>query len=161
MTATATSNTHALQLRTNRPQCLPKSQTSSNSSRSAGEKTLPVIFFTPLLHSAQPLPKKCPFIPHSTSHIHQYTNNRPFKAPTSANYQPPRTAARIKKNKKSSQIKFKVRCHRYLYTLVLKDADKADKLKQSLPPGKLHHLQSPEATNTSHVCRYFPRQISR
>jgi len=28
-----------------------------------------------------------------------------------------------------------VRCHRYLYTLVLKDADKADKLKQSLPPG--------------------------
>jgi len=86
------------------------------------------------------LPKKCPFIPHSTSHIHQYTNNRPFKAPTSANYQPPRTAARIKKNKKSSQIKFKVRCHRYLYTLVLKDADKADKLKQSLPPGELDHF---------------------
>lgn len=45
------------------------------------------------------------------------------------------TAARIKKNKKSQQIKFKVRCHRYLYTLVLKDTDKAEKLKQSLPPG--------------------------
>ena len=45
------------------------------------------------------------------------------------------TAARIKKNKKSNQIKFKVRCHRYLYTLVLKDSDKAEKLKQSLPPG--------------------------
>jgi hypothetical protein len=46
-------------------------------------------------------------------------------------------AARIKKSRKSGsqQIKFKVRCHRYLYTLVLKDADKADKLKQSLPPG--------------------------
>jgi len=45
-------------------------------------------------------------------------------------------AARIKKNKKAgvSQTKFKVRCHRYLYTLVLKDSDKADKLKQSLPP---------------------------
>ena len=47
----------------------------------------------------------------------------------------PIVAARIKKNKKSNQIKFKVRCHRLLYTLVLKDADKADKLKQSLPPG--------------------------
>jgi len=47
------------------------------------------------------------------------------------------TAARIKKTKKGSsqQIKFKVRCKRYLYTLVLKDADKAEKLKQSLPPG--------------------------
>ncbi|KAI9818083.1 MAG: 60S ribosomal protein L38 [Pycnora praestabilis] len=44
-------------------------------------------------------------------------------------------AARIKRNKKSSQIKFKVRCHRLLYTLVLKDSDKAEKLKQSLPPG--------------------------
>ncbi|KAL1634168.1 60S ribosomal protein L38 [Neofusicoccum ribis] len=47
------------------------------------------------------------------------------------------SAARIKKNKKNgvSQTKFKVRCHRYLYTLVLKDSDKAEKLKQSLPPG--------------------------
>ncbi|KAI4157912.1 MAG: hypothetical protein LQ342_007917 [Letrouitia transgressa] len=45
------------------------------------------------------------------------------------------SSARIKRNRKSQQIKFKVRCHRYLYTLVLKDSDKADKLKQSLPPG--------------------------
>lgn len=44
-------------------------------------------------------------------------------------------AARIKKNGKNQQTKFKVRCHRNLYTLVLKDSDKADKLKQSLPPG--------------------------
>lgn len=29
--------------------------------------------------------------------------------------------------------KFKVRCSRYLYTLCVKDSDKADKLKQSLP----------------------------
>ena len=43
-------------------------------------------------------------------------------------------AARIKRNRKTNQIKFKVRCHRFLYTLVLKDSDKADKLKQSLPP---------------------------
>ena len=44
------------------------------------------------------------------------------------------TAARVKKNA-NKQIKFKVRCSRELYTLVLKDSDKADKLKQSLPPG--------------------------
>lgn len=44
------------------------------------------------------------------------------------------TAARIKKNTKSSQTKFKVRCSRHLYTLVLKDSDKAEKLRQSLPP---------------------------
>jgi large subunit ribosomal protein L38e len=43
-------------------------------------------------------------------------------------------AARIKKNTNSQQIKFKVRCQRHLYTLVLKDSDKAEKLKQSLPP---------------------------
>ena len=46
-------------------------------------------------------------------------------------------AGRIKRNKSTNQIKFKVRCHRFLYTLVLKDSDKADKLKQSLPPGEL------------------------
>ncbi|KAJ9630520.1 60S ribosomal protein L38 [Taxawa tesnikishii (nom. ined.)] len=46
------------------------------------------------------------------------------------------SSARIKKTKGAkSQTKFKVRCHRFIYTLVLKDSDKADKLKQSLPPG--------------------------
>lgn len=43
-------------------------------------------------------------------------------------------AARIKKNKKVGNVKFKVRCQKHLYTLVLKDAEKAEKLKQSLPP---------------------------
>ncbi|GAM40489.1 60S ribosomal protein [Talaromyces pinophilus] len=47
------------------------------------------------------------------------------------------SSARIKRNRKSSQTKFKVRCNRFLYTLVLKDSDKADKLKQSLPPGTI------------------------
>ncbi|KAG0166078.1 60S ribosomal protein L38 [Apophysomyces sp. BC1015] len=41
-------------------------------------------------------------------------------------------AARIKKN--ADSIKFKVRCSRYLYTLVVKDKQKANKLRQSLPP---------------------------
>ena len=42
-------------------------------------------------------------------------------------------SVRIKKNK--SNAKFKVRCSKYLYTLVLNDKDKAEKLRQSLPPG--------------------------
>ncbi|KAI9660856.1 MAG: 60S ribosomal protein L38 [Trizodia sp. TS-e1964] len=44
------------------------------------------------------------------------------------------SSGRIKRNRKTNQIKFKVRCHRLLYTLVLTDSDKAEKLKQSLPP---------------------------
>ncbi|CEJ89748.1 Putative Ribosomal protein L38e [[Torrubiella] hemipterigena] len=44
------------------------------------------------------------------------------------------SSARIKKNKKAQSVKFKVRCQKNLYTLVLKDSDKAEKLKQSLPP---------------------------
>ncbi|DAA75305.1 60S ribosomal protein L38 [Trichophyton mentagrophytes] len=44
------------------------------------------------------------------------------------------SSARIKRNRSTQQIKFKVRCNRFLYTLILRDADKADKLKQSLPP---------------------------
>ncbi|KAF9982338.1 60S ribosomal protein L38 [Modicella reniformis] len=41
-------------------------------------------------------------------------------------------SGRIKKT--GNQTKFKVRCSRYLYTLVINDAAKAEKLKQSLPP---------------------------
>ena len=37
--------------------------------------------------------------------------------------------------KSKDKVKFKVRCSRYLYTLVVTDKEKADKLKQSLPPG--------------------------
>uniref|UniRef100_A0A493TZW9 Large ribosomal subunit protein eL38 n=1 Tax=Anas platyrhynchos platyrhynchos TaxID=8840 RepID=A0A493TZW9_ANAPP len=43
------------------------------------------------------------------------------------------TTVKIKKNK--DNVKFKVRCSRYLYTLVITDKEKAEKLKQSLPPG--------------------------
>lgn len=42
-------------------------------------------------------------------------------------------AIKIKKNK--DNVKFKVRCSRFLYTLVVEDNEKAEKLKQSLPPG--------------------------
>jgi large subunit ribosomal protein L38e len=33
-----------------------------------------------------------------------------------------------------TKYKFKIRCSRYLYTFCLGDADKAEKLRQSLPP---------------------------
>ncbi|KAK8556132.1 hypothetical protein V6N13_070201 [Hibiscus sabdariffa] len=47
-----------------------------------------------------------------------------------------RKDARSVKIKKSRDVvKFKVRCSKYLYTLCVSDAEKADKLKQSLPPG--------------------------
>ncbi|KDN46306.1 ribosomal protein L38e [Tilletiaria anomala UBC 951] len=36
---------------------------------------------------------------------------------------------------KITQTKFKIRCSKYLYTLVVEDAEKAEKLKNSLPPG--------------------------
>ena len=42
-------------------------------------------------------------------------------------------AVKIKKNR--DNWKFKVRCSRFLYTLVIDDNEKADKLKNSLPPG--------------------------
>ena len=47
-----------------------------------------------------------------------------------------RKDARSVKIKRSKDIvKFKVRCSKYLYTLCVFDAEKANKLKQSLPPG--------------------------
>ncbi|KAJ3415691.1 60S ribosomal protein L38 [Chytridiales sp. JEL 0842] len=44
-------------------------------------------------------------------------------------------AKSVKIKKTGKTYKFKVRCSRYLYTLVVADAEKAEKLKQSLPPG--------------------------
>ena len=44
-------------------------------------------------------------------------------------------AAAVKIKKSKDVVKFKVRCSKYLYTLCVKDLEKADKLKQSLPPG--------------------------
>ncbi|XP_035585219.1 60S ribosomal protein L38-like [Zalophus californianus] len=42
-------------------------------------------------------------------------------------------SVKIKKNR--DNMKFKVWCSRYLYTLVITDKEKAEKLKQPLPPG--------------------------
>ena len=47
-------------------------------------------------------------------------------------------AARIQKSVSKltaqKQTKFKVRCSRFVYTLAIDDSDKADKIRQSLPP---------------------------
>merc|ERR1712109_181749 len=43
------------------------------------------------------------------------------------------SSVKIKKNKENT--KFKVRCSKYLYSLVVNDGEKADKLRLSLPPG--------------------------
>ena len=57
-----------------------------------------------------------------------------------------RKDARSVKIKKTGDVtKFKVRCSRYLYTLCVTDSDKADKLKQSLPPGVLSATASGRA----------------
>ena len=46
------------------------------------------------------------------------------------------------------QTKFKVRCSRYLYTLSVDDPEKAEKLKQSLPPGE--EVSGPPALSSLH-----------
>ncbi|KAL2633800.1 hypothetical protein R1flu_005279 [Riccia fluitans] len=46
-------------------------------------------------------------------------------------------SVKIKRGK--DVVTFKVRCKKYLYTLSDHDHDKADKLKQSLPPGLTVH----------------------
>ena len=65
------------------------------------------------------------------------------------------TAARIKKTTSrlpggKTKTKFKVRCSRYLYTLSLDDPEKAEKLKQSLPPGAF--VMSLGSVKTLMVC---------
>ncbi|XP_016709033.1 60S ribosomal protein L38 [Gossypium hirsutum] len=44
-------------------------------------------------------------------------------------------ACSVKIKKSKDFVKFKARCSKYLYTLCVSDAEKADKLKQSLPRG--------------------------
>ncbi|KAF3831885.1 hypothetical protein GH733_000697 [Mirounga leonina] len=61
-------------------------------------------------------------------------------------------SVKIKKNK--DNVKFKVRCSRYLYTLVVTDKEKAEKLKQSLPPGlAVKELKHHPAISDFHNCK--------
>ncbi|KAJ9526105.1 hypothetical protein QJQ45_009547 [Haematococcus lacustris] len=68
-------------------------------------------------------------------------------------------AKSVKIKKVAGRTKFKVRCSRYLYTLCVTDSDKADKLKQSLPPGALNKHDSTatfeegSSAHTRSLCR--------
>mmetsp|Transcript_7149 Transcript_7149/g.15607 ORF Transcript_7149/g.15607 Transcript_7149/m.15607 type:complete len:105 (+) Transcript_7149:108-422(+) len=64
--------------------------------------------------------------------LHHFSWTALYAACTPATYAF-HAAVKIKKSK--DVVKFKVRCSKYLYTLCVKDLEKADKLKQSLPPG--------------------------
>jgi large subunit ribosomal protein L38e len=46
---------------------------------------------------------------------------------------------KVKQNEKN--IKFKIRCSKYLYTLTVKDKQKADKLKQSIPASLIKEVK--------------------
>jgi large subunit ribosomal protein L38e len=50
---------------------------------------------------------------------------------------PDAKSLKIQKSSSKKVTKFKVKCSKYLYTLVLTDSLKADKLVQSLPPSLL------------------------
>lgn len=112
------------------PRCRRKSRISSNSSRSADERMPPVRPIPPSILR----PFHLPTLPPINLFI-ALAQSRGLKSGIIV-ADSWGTAARIKRNRKSQQVKFKVRCHRFLYTLVLKDSDKADKLKQSLPPSR-------------------------
>jgi large subunit ribosomal protein L38e len=46
-----------------------------------------------------------------------------------------RDAKLVKIRKRTAETKFKIRCSTHLYTLVIPEAEKAEKLTNSLPPG--------------------------
>ncbi|KAH0977598.1 hypothetical protein GBA52_027317 [Prunus armeniaca] len=50
-------------------------------------------------------------------------------------------ARSVKIKRSKDAVKFKVRCSKYLYTLCVFDLEKADKLKQSLPPERSSSLR--------------------
>ncbi|VDO94957.1 unnamed protein product [Heligmosomoides polygyrus] len=55
-----------------------------------------------------------------------------------------RDAKIVKIKKNALNVKLKVRYSKYLVILVVSDMDKAEKLKQSLPPGQQSPLPSDE-----------------
>ncbi|CAF0730989.1 unnamed protein product [Didymodactylos carnosus] len=64
---------------------------------------------------------------------------------------------------RSGNTKFKIRCSRYLYTLIVSDKEKAEKVKQSLPPGLNMNLLivSCPMMKLSNVCGLFEDQIGK
>ncbi|KAI5447577.1 hypothetical protein KIW84_015146 [Lathyrus oleraceus] len=70
-------------------------------------------------------------------------------------------SVRIKRSK--DVVKFKVRCSKYLYTLCVFDIEKADKLKQSLPPGLFEcsrPLKALDERNQGVICFILVMSVS-
>jgi len=67
---------------------------------------------------------------HIFQHAKQITDIRDFLQKARR-----KDAKMVKIRKRAGSTKFKIRCSKYLYTLSVEDAEKADKLTQSLPPG--------------------------
>ena len=57
--------------------------------------------------------------------------------------------------------KFKVRCSKYLYTLCVTDSDKAEKLKQSLPPGAFGHSGIPRLVLQHNFSIFSPLRFNK
>jgi len=56
---------------------------------------------------------------------------------------------------------FQVRCSKYLYTIVIQDKDKAEKLKQSLPPGlQVKELKWNTERTLPHVVEMYNQSFS-
>ncbi|KAE8646721.1 hypothetical protein Csa_005163 [Cucumis sativus] len=71
-----------------------------------------------------------------------------------------RKDARSVKIKRSKDVvKFKVRCSKYLYTLCVFDSEKADKLKQSLPPVRVLTLHNQQLRGSLCSATKMPKQI--
>lgn len=97
---------------------------------------MPPVRFPPILHSTKEGRNREMNMKTAGTFSERGGQGKKFNKSTHADSAPGnRIAGRIQRNRKTNQIKFKVRCTRFLYTLVLKDSEKADKLKQSLPPG--------------------------
>ncbi|CAF0738657.1 unnamed protein product [Didymodactylos carnosus] len=63
---------------------------------------------------------------------------------------------------RSGNTKFKIRCSRYLYTLIVSDKEKAEKVKQSLPPGlNMNFFIVCLLTVLSKACGLFEDQIGK
>ncbi len=102
---------------------------SSKSFHSLSFPPLPNSF--PFPNSSLPSPSPIP-LPHPTAARIKKSIVRPTATSTSGNGITKKTTLGPSKQ----VTKFKIRCSRYLYTLVLEDAEKAEKLRQSLPPGE-------------------------
>jgi len=108
---------------------------SSDRKKNARRSTIAHLLLQPL--SLLPSPPLCPTHPHPKTKTGKKQQPKQIHEIKDFLLTARRKDARAVRVKKAAGgvTKFKVRCSRHLYTLVVADAEKASKLKQSLPPG--------------------------